>query len=204
MFLSKCKFRGETPLDCWSSFFLLPSVVICMASRPSCVLSMDTTQGNPITCLGVSGDKRWLVTGDQGHRPLLTVWDSYSGVPVRTFFDGLGSGCVAVALSHDALHLGLLSSQSPQVMSMWRWTEQSEQPMCSIQLTDHTHQSHLTFHPSDHSQLISTGEFQVAFFLWDGQKLHNSSKQVTEKVRLYMCPMSLYVLFCNHPKIVTM
>ncbi|CAI8027199.1 Cilia- and flagella-associated protein 251 [Geodia barretti] len=35
--------------------------------------------GNPITCVGVSGDKRWLVTGDQGHHPLLIVWDSFSG-----------------------------------------------------------------------------------------------------------------------------
>ena len=37
------------------------------------------TQGNPITCTAVSGDRRWLVTADEGEDPLLTVWDSFSG-----------------------------------------------------------------------------------------------------------------------------
>ena len=76
------------------------------------------------------------MTADEGDDPLLTVWDSFSGyykltrgrssacifflcficsVPVRTFFEGLGSGCVAVGLSHDAQYLATLTSASPQV-----------------------------------------------------------------------------------------
>ena len=38
-------------------------------------------------------------------------------VPVRTFFEGLGPGCVAVALSHDAHYLATLTSKpTSQVM----------------------------------------------------------------------------------------
>ena len=78
------------------------------------------------------------MTADEGEDPLLTVWDSFSGyvytcythhfpffytpfshshsVPVCTLFEGLRSGCVGVALSHDAHHLATLSSlESSQV-----------------------------------------------------------------------------------------
>lgn len=43
--------------------------------------------------------------------PVMCYVDS---VPVCTFFEGLGPGCVAVALSHDAMYLATLS-QSPHV-----------------------------------------------------------------------------------------
>ena len=34
---------------------------------------------NAITSTAVSGDRRWLVTGDAGPAsPMVTVWDSYS------------------------------------------------------------------------------------------------------------------------------
>lgn len=31
-----------------------------------------------ITCTAVSGDRRWLVTADTGHDPLVIIWDSYT------------------------------------------------------------------------------------------------------------------------------
>lgn len=52
------------------------------------------------------------------------------------------------------------------MLYVWQWTIESTEPMCQAQLTDHTHQSHLTFHPFDHSQLLTTGESQVVFFNW--------------------------------------
>lgn len=33
---------------------------------------------NPITSTAVSGDRRWLVTGDSGDGCMLTIWDSFS------------------------------------------------------------------------------------------------------------------------------
>lgn len=36
-------------------------------------------------------------------------------IPVRTLFDGLGQGCVAVAMSHDAQFVATVSMAVPQV-----------------------------------------------------------------------------------------
>ena len=36
-------------------------------------------------------------------------------IPVQTLFDGLGQGCVAVAMSHDARFVATLSMGVPQV-----------------------------------------------------------------------------------------
>ena len=36
-------------------------------------------QGNAVTCLACSEDKRWLVTGEKGENSCVIVWDTYSG-----------------------------------------------------------------------------------------------------------------------------
>ena len=36
-------------------------------------------------------------------------------IPVRTFFNGLGQGCIAVAMSHDAQYVATVSMAVPQV-----------------------------------------------------------------------------------------
>jgi WD40 repeat protein len=42
---------------------------------------------NQITATACSDDKRWIVTADCGDDSMLIVWDSYSGIPVRTFLN---------------------------------------------------------------------------------------------------------------------
>ena len=44
-------------------------------------------QGNAITCTCVSGDKRWLATGDKGRDHMVVIWDTDTGsVMILNYF----------------------------------------------------------------------------------------------------------------------
>ena len=60
---------------------------------------------NIITCCCVSKDKRWIVTADQGPDSILVVWDSYTGTPVKTFFDPHTNGCLSLDMSSDSIYI---------------------------------------------------------------------------------------------------
>ena len=69
---------------------------------------------------------------------LCGVNHTFFRVPVRTFYDGLGQGTVGVALSHDSRYLATLGIKTPQVLSIWDWTEERETPLHSISISvDH-------------------------------------------------------------------
>ena len=79
-------------------------------------------------------------------------------IPVRTLFDGLGQGCIAVAMSHDAQFVATVSMAVPQVhlhhrplhtrmnimcmcymccvqvVCVWDWTSGSDDPLCKTTL----------------------------------------------------------------------
>ena len=60
-----------------------------------------------------------------------------------------------------------LSVPPRQVLSVWDWTVESKTPLCHAALsTDFGRQSTLTFHPTDHSQLISNSDYTVVFYHW--------------------------------------
>ena len=63
---------------------------------------------NLITCCAVSSDRRWIVTGDCGDDSILVVWDSLTGMPVKTIFSPHPKGVVAVDISEDALYIATL------------------------------------------------------------------------------------------------
>ena len=67
---------------------------------------------NPITCCAVSADKRWIVTADAGEEPILVVWDSLSGAPVKTIFAPHANGTRALDISGDSLYVTTLSEDS--------------------------------------------------------------------------------------------
>ncbi len=67
-----------------------------------------------ITCCAVSKDKRWIVTGDAAEgNSILVVWDSTSGIPVKTLFNPHPRGVAAVDISDDALFIATLGVYDP-------------------------------------------------------------------------------------------
>ena len=67
---------------------------------------------NPITCCAVSADKKWIVTADSGDEPILVVWDSLSGAPVKTIFSPHAGGVKSLDISNDSLYVVTLSEAS--------------------------------------------------------------------------------------------
>eukprot|EP00731_Ephydatia_muelleri_P022631 Em0015g214a len=127
---------------------------------------------NAIVSTAVSGDRRWLVTSDVGRDSTVIIWDSYSGVPVKTFHQGLGKGCASVAISTNAKYIATLSSGFPQTVCIWDWTSGADDPLCSTTPPqDYGEQSQLSFNLENNSQLISTAEDQVVFYSWDPKEL---------------------------------
>ena len=54
-----------------------------------------------------------------------------------------------------------------QLLCVWEWTVESEQPLCHATLnTDYGRQCILTFHPTDPAQLVSNSEDTVVFYHW--------------------------------------
>ncbi|XP_071776483.2 cilia- and flagella-associated protein 251 [Centroberyx gerrardi] len=122
--------------------------------------------GSPITCLCVSEDRRWLVTGDTGQKSLVIIWDSYSGIPVHTMFDcHPEGGVVALALSKDSKHLVTLGAGEVQRVCIWDWTNGTEKPLWFSELSSkHGFQNYIIFNPNDSTQLLSSSDSQVLFY----------------------------------------
>ncbi|XP_056179137.1 cilia- and flagella-associated protein 251 [Falco biarmicus] len=123
---------------------------------------------NVISCLCVSEDRRWVATADQGPDALIIVWDSFSGIPVRTIFeshpeDGVG----AIAISQDAKYLATISSGTVQRVCVWKWTSPTEKPMCSTELKpEFGYQDYVIFNPQNPYEFVSNSKTQVIFYLW--------------------------------------
>ncbi|NXY49225.1 CF251 protein, partial [Ceuthmochares aereus] len=123
---------------------------------------------NVISCLCVSEDKRWVATGDRGPDALIIVWDSYSGIPVRTIFeshpeDGVG----AIAISRDAKYLATISAGAVQRVCVWKWTLPTEKPLCSTDLRpEFGYQDYVIFNPQNPYEFVSNSKTQVIFYTW--------------------------------------
>ncbi|NWT96410.1 CF251 protein, partial [Urocynchramus pylzowi] len=123
---------------------------------------------NVISCLCVSEDKRWVATADRGPDALIIVWDSYSGVPVRTIFESHSEdGVCAIAISQDAKYLVTISAAPVQKVCVWRWTLLTGEPMCSTELKpEFGYQDYVIFNPQNHHEFVSNSKTQVIFYLW--------------------------------------
>ncbi|NXO76942.1 CF251 protein, partial [Sitta europaea] len=123
---------------------------------------------NVISCLCVSEDKRWVATADRGPDPLIIVWDSYSGVPVRTIFGSHSEdGLCAIAISQDAKYLVTISAATVQKVSVWSWTLPTEKPICSTELKpEFGYQDYVIFNPQNPHEFVSNSKTQVLFYLW--------------------------------------
>jgi WD40 repeat protein len=89
---------------------------------------------NQITATACSDDKRWIVTADSGDDSMLIVWDSFTGIPVRTFLNPHPNGIKCLDLSMDNQYLVTLGNDEPQTISLWDWTNTKEDgPIVSLQ-----------------------------------------------------------------------
>ncbi|XP_009878650.1 PREDICTED: WD repeat-containing protein 66 [Charadrius vociferus] len=123
---------------------------------------------NVISCLCVSEDRRWVATADQGPDALIIVWDSFSGIPVRTIFGSHPvDGVSAIAISQDAKYLATISAGTVQRVCVWKWTLPTEKPVCSTELRpEFGYQDYVIFNPQNPYEFVSNGKTQVIFYLW--------------------------------------
>ncbi|NWS41722.1 CF251 protein, partial [Probosciger aterrimus] len=123
---------------------------------------------NTISCLCVSEDRRWVASADRGPDALIIVWDSFSGIPVRTIFGSHPEdGVSAIAISQDAKYLATISAGTVQRVCVWKWTLPAEKPVCSTELRpDFGYQDYVTFNPQNASEFVSSSTTQVIFYLW--------------------------------------
>jgi WD40 repeat protein len=153
-------------------------VVYDLEGNRQCFLKCHS---NPILSTAVSKDRRWLITADVGKDCCLTVWDSFSGVPVKTIYDDLGTGIVATAFSHDAKYIVTIGQASPQKVSIWDWTSEKEGPCCTAVLSGITNkQETIAFSEDDVSQLVSNGDEQVIFYHWGGAQISHHAPELTD------------------------
>ncbi|XP_036382155.1 cilia- and flagella-associated protein 251 [Megalops cyprinoides] len=137
---------------------------------------------NPISCLCVSEDRRWLVTADKGPDSLVIIWDAYSGIPVQTLFDCHPEGGVsAVALSSDSKLLVTVGAGEIQRVCIWEWTSETEAPVCVTELNpEYGCQNYIIFDPNDSTQLLSNSESQVLFYHMDKANLECLAPELSD------------------------
>ncbi|XP_009996744.1 PREDICTED: WD repeat-containing protein 66 [Chaetura pelagica] len=123
---------------------------------------------NAISCLCVSEDRRWVATADRGPDPLIIVWDSFSGIPVRTIFGSHSDeGVSAIAISQDMKYLATIGAGRVQKVCVWKWTSPTEKPVCSTELKpEFGHQDYVIFNPKNRYEFVSNSKTQVIFYLW--------------------------------------
>ncbi|KAI4889394.1 hypothetical protein NFI96_034080 [Prochilodus magdalenae] len=147
--------------------------------------SQHLLQGHcsPISCLCISDDRRWLVTGDKGQESLVIIWDSYTRIPVRTMFDcHPEEGVAAVALSNDSRYLVTVGAGTVQKVCIWDWTNETEGPECQTDINpEHGCQNHILFNPMDSSQLLSNSGSQVLFYTWEKGIMEYSVSEISDK-----------------------
>ncbi|KFP24469.1 WD repeat-containing protein 66, partial [Colius striatus] len=138
---------------------------------------------NVISCLCVSEDRRWVATADRGPAALVIVWDSFSGIPVRTIFESRPEeGVSAIAISHDAKYLATISAGTVQRVCVWNWTLPTEEPLCSTELRlEFGYQDYVVFNPQNPHEFVSNSRTQVLFYLWDDGGLQYGAPLLSRK-----------------------
>ncbi|XP_072243955.1 cilia- and flagella-associated protein 251 [Leuresthes tenuis] len=176
--------------------------------------SQHILQGHshPISCMCVSEDKRWIATADRGSQSMVIIWDSYSGIPVQTFFDCHPAGAVIVmAFSSDAKHLVTLGSKEVQHLCIWDWTSEARKPICSTTLNPtHGFQDYILFKPNDSTQLLSGSKSHVLFYSrakgslqYFALKLKKPSPDPSKTVNIADVSLSQSVFHWRNPQILT-
>jgi hypothetical protein len=89
-------------------------------------------------------------------------------MPIQTYFNSNTDGTLAMCITADSKYISTLSSKLPQKLSIWEWTNESDKPVCSIQLPiDYDLQKIVRFNNDNVYQLITNGDNQAMFFEWN-------------------------------------
>lgn len=139
---------------------------------------------NPIQCVCVSEDKRWIVTADYGEESMMIVWDSLTGSPIKTISDPHPSGVVALDISPDAMFLVTLSHVSEgeeQQVSVWEWSSDREGPLYTTTVATDDVQTSVRFNCYDIREIVSNGSQRVIFWNWSNRKLEFFAPPLAER-----------------------
>ncbi len=156
-------------------------VIYRYATREQILLQGHT---NPITCVAVSQDKRWIVTADSGVENMIVVWDSTKGIPIKTIFTPHQSGTKSIDISDDALYivtLSLASEGESQTLSIWEWTSDRTTPIHSQKIAEADTQILVRFHPEDGKLLVTNGTKRVIFWGWRENELVSHAPPISSK-----------------------
>lgn len=121
---------------------------------------------NPITAVGVSRDKRLIVTADCGADAMLVVWDALLAQAARVFsLSAEDGGIVALDISPDGRYIYTVNQAFPtQKVQVWDWKNSAE-PVASASLPAGVEFQHCirvsTFSLTD---IITNGQNQVVFW----------------------------------------
>ncbi|CAH1800946.1 unnamed protein product [Owenia fusiformis] len=137
---------------------------------------------NAISATCTSEDKRWLATADKGKNNIIIIWDTYTGVPVRTIFDPHPDGGVqAIAMTPNAKYIATISAAETQTVAIWDWTSEEDTPVCTAQLhTNYGVQNYIHFNPEDVTQVVTNSDCQVIFYSWKGGVIQYFAPPLTD------------------------
>ncbi|XP_038645680.1 cilia- and flagella-associated protein 251 [Scyliorhinus canicula] len=138
---------------------------------------------SPLSCIAVSGNRRWVATADQSSESLVIVWDTFSGIPVQTLFDCHPEGGVgAMAMTQDAKYLATVGTGTVQRVCIWDWTSEAKGPACSVDLSPvFSLQTFVLFNPEDNTELLSNSKTEVVFYTWKNNQLEFASPILTDE-----------------------
>jgi cilia- and flagella-associated protein 251 len=111
------------------------------------------------------------VTGDTGSESLIVVWDAFTGVPLKTFFDPSPTGVECLDITSDGRYVVSVSakvddSDEPQTMSIWDWTSANDGPLCVEYFPQCEKQVCVKFDPWNPLEVITNGARRVFFWSW--------------------------------------
>ncbi|EPZ34797.1 hypothetical protein O9G_005234 [Rozella allomycis CSF55] len=126
---------------------------------------------NEIVANGASYDNKWLLTGDAGEDSMIIIWDSKSGMPIKTIFD-----------PHNGIGSCALSMNMPQKLAIWEWTLADNNPLFEVEIeTDDFHDC-LLFNPDTSFEIVSNGRRSLKCFVWDKATGSAVGAQVVRKL----------------------
>lgn len=138
---------------------------------------------NVISCCCVSKDMKWIVTADFGDNSILVLWDSKTGIPVKTFYAPHKNGVKAVDISPDSLFIatiGSIDEGNGSEIALWAWTQEVDTPIVRHPALGDGAHDFIRFDHTSASGLISGGALSITFWSWESLVIDGYSIPLTK------------------------